>query len=886
MRPLPLIVTLGLCAVVSLQAQSTPGLVQRTPEPEAARQQLDRRITLDIQVTDSAGKLIGGLNANDFTLLDQGEPRPPASLQEIRGGDSQPAEAVLVVDAMNATFEDVGIIRQGVDAFLRQDGGHLPLRVSIVFLTDTDVKIIKASANGVDLANDFKKLQTPIRVLGSAQGLGGAMDRAQRSLRALQMLCVYEAAKPGRKLMIWLGPGWPLLAGARSGSPSEENQRRYYGSIVDTTTAVRRAHIALYSVAPLNLAHGDPQSAFLFEGYLKGVASPAQADSPQASVQVLAVHSGGLALYKSGDLVSQIGRCLGDANGYYEATFEAAPGEPLGQYRTIDIKVNRPGVTVRTNTAYYAGLPQSTAEPATSSPGVHQAPLRTQARLVILDVTVLDNKGVPVAGLKADDFQLLDAGRPQKVAHVEEHIGAQGRTSPQPSTAAPAGDMAVSNKPPDGTLWNVVAVDLINTPKEDRGHLQDQLEAFAKLIPPGTPVALVSMADGIKVLSSFTAGQPDLLQALKKGLGPLNIGGPANIVERGEIAENVDFEHQDSLQHKADIDVERQAQRGQMTLEDFGFIARWLAAYPGKKNVFWLSSGFPIEAKPLGSASYNSLAASTKGQQLPMQDKTDQQLEAARVAIYPLDVRGVAVADIEGETTADTTGACRTCASKDSDLKTGQQSEMLEIAHATGGVARFNNDLTQSLLQGLRQSESYYTLSYTPPDEAWDGSYHRLKLTLDRPGIQVVYRQGYYARDVKAAPPPTAAQFRDALDPGVPSAASVLFRVNVVSTRDSADLQYAIDPSTVQFTQGTDGKLQADLDCAILEFDAKGKALEKSLIRLSESKGPNQQTQSPAAAITAKQSIALKAGATTLVIGIRDRATGEFGTLDVSIPAH
>ena len=63
------------------------------------------------------------------------------------------------MDAMNATFEDVGIIRQGVDAFLRQDGGHLPLRVSIVFLTDTDVKVIKASANGVDLANDFRSFK-------------------------------------------------------------------------------------------------------------------------------------------------------------------------------------------------------------------------------------------------------------------------------------------------------------------------------------------------------------------------------------------------------------------------------------------------------------------------------------------------------------------------------------------------------------------------------------------------------------------------------------------------------------------------------------------------------------------------------------------------------
>jgi hypothetical protein len=39
---------------------------------------------------------------------------------------------------------------------------------------------------------------------------------------------------------------------------------------------------------------------------------------------------------------------------------------------------------------------------------------------------------------------------------------------------------------------------------------------------------------------------------------------------------------------------------------------------------------------------------------------------------------------------------------------------MLEIAHATGGVARFNNDLSSSLLQACHQGESYYTISYAP----------------------------------------------------------------------------------------------------------------------------------------------------------------------------
>jgi VWFA-related protein len=875
-------------------------LTRRTPESEAARTRLERQITLDIEVADSAGNAVRGLSQNDFVLLDKGDAKPLTSFQEIDGRTVQPpVEAILLLDEMNATFEDVGILRQGIDAFLRQDGGRLPLPVSIVFLTDTGIKLNPPSINGLELARDFSKVQTPIRVLDPAQGIGGAIDRMQRSLHAVQMLSRYEASKPGRKLLLWMGPGWPLLAGAKASTRSAKDGRRYYSSIVDITTQLRRAHITLYSVAPLNLAHDNGQPTFLYQTFLKGVTAPAQADSPNLGVQVLAAHSGGLVLNKSGDLPGQIERCLADSSSFYEVTFDAAAGDELDVYRSIDVTVDRPGATTRTNTAYYTGQAQSTGGSLqTGATGLSSQPkLRAQVRLVVLDVTVLDNKGMPITGLKPNDFQLFDDGRPQKVTHLEEHTEPQGGQSSPVQSSAPGSSFAISNKPPDGSIWNVVAVDLINTPKEDRGRLQEKLQAFAKEIPPGTPVALVSMTGDVKVLSSFTDGQAGLTRALKRGLGPADVGGPANIVERNEIQESIDIIYPDSLQNKANVDVQRQAQRAQMTLDDFASIAKWLNAYPGKKNVFWLSSGFPIEGQGFGVKGYDDThpagPGTPGGQKLPMQDKTDKELETARVAIYPLDVRGVAVWDIARETTADTGGNSLGIAKEgapnievEDNLKTAQRSEMLEIAHATGGVARFNNDLSASLLQAFRQGESYYTISYTPQDAMWDGSYHPFKLALDRPGVQAIYREGYYARDVQAEPPPTIDQFRAALEPNVPSATSVLFTVNVLPNPDSAEVHYAIDPSTVRFTQESDGRLLADLDCAILEFNAKGKVLDKSLISLSERTGPNQPLRLPTTALNAKQTIALKPGATTLVVGVRDRATGLFGTLEVSIPVH
>ena len=859
---------------------------------------LNSRVTLDVQVTDASGKPVSGLGQQDLTLLDNGHPQMVTSFREIDGNAvPAPTEVILLLDTMNATPEDVVIERQGIDKFLRQNGGHLALPVSIVFLADTGVKLNKASQDGNSLAEDLKKLQTPMRVLSSAQGAEGAQDRSQRSLRAVQLLSTYEAPRPGRKLLIWVGPGWPLLS--RSAAQlSTKDQRRYFDSIVDMTTALRRAHITLYSVAPLNLAQNSGQNPFLYETYLKGVETPAQADSTNLALQVLAVHSGGLVLGRSGDLAGQISLCVADAQRYYEISFDAAEADTSIQYRALQVKLDRTGAQARTNSAYYAGVPQNTAGVPPSTSALLTAPavpgpqvLQAEAHLVLEDVTVLDKKGLPVKGLSSADFVLREDNTPQKIVSVEEHRALGDAIVAAPTGGSADGTIVASNKPPAGSVWNVLLIDLYNTPNEARGRLQSQLEQFLKQLPEHEPVALVTMSSHIKIETSFQDGAGEAYRYLRKnGLGPVDSSTPANIVERQEpdmpsadLAGTV-------VPHQANTDVDRQANRAQTTMDCFSALAQWLAPYPGRKNVYWLSGGFPLQGQPFGVAGYSlntpGLGADTKGgHPIPMQQKTDKELETARVAIYPVDARGVAAPDIAGVTSADTTYTANVAivSGMDADLSAGRRQEMLEIARATGGTAQFNNNISQALRDDFNRANPYYTVAYTPPDKEWQGAYHRVQISVDKPEAQLVYREGYYARSAEVEAKSTPEQFRDALRLGAPAEQAVQFTSTITRSGELATAEYSVEPKTVDLQEDASGQFLTDIDFAMLEYDAKGKVLDKSLIRLSGKMTPEQRVHLSSKTLSAKQTIPIKAGATTLVLGVRDQISGRFGKVEVPL---
>ncbi len=275
-----------------------------------------------------------------------------------------------------------------------------------------------------------------------------------------------------------------------------------------------------------------------------------------------------------------------------------------------------------------------------------------------------------------------------------------------------------------------------------------------------------------------------------------------------------------------------------------------------------------------------------------MQEDTDKALQSARVAIYPVDARGVAGPSVDGLTTADTQGDFLSIGKtgdkpidfkKDDQLTTAQKSEMLELARATGGVATFNNDIAKTLRNEFARSESYYTISYTPANTDWDGKYRRIQLSLDEPDTQLIYRQGYYAKDPPSTPAPTKEEFRLALGHGAPVATDVLFSAKVSKSADGANVDYMIDPRTIDYQSDASGQLVAATDCAIVEYDAKGKAIATSLVRLTSTVSPERRAALNMDGLRAKQTIALKPGAASVVLGVRDQSTGRFGNLEVAL---
>jgi VWFA-related protein len=335
------------------RAQPTgPATDSSTPATPSA----NRTITLDVQVADKSGAPIRGLQQQDFILLDDKEPQKIVSFQAVSSAtpaaDDPPIEIVLIVDAVNAPLDTVTYERDQIKKFLLQNGGELARPVALIVFSDGGTKVMKGSSrDGNALAALFDQYETGLRSITKAQGFYGAEERFELSLKAIDSFVASEGKLPGRKLMIWVSPGWPLLSG-RNVELSSKNEQAIFNSIVADSSALSQARIMLYSVDPLGSA--DAASNHFYEEFLKGITSPSQVRPGNISLQVLAIQSGGRVLSSTNDLAAAIATCATDAGDYYVLSFDAHLSQKPNEYHSIEIKVEKPGATTRARTGYYA----------------------------------------------------------------------------------------------------------------------------------------------------------------------------------------------------------------------------------------------------------------------------------------------------------------------------------------------------------------------------------------------------------------------------------------------------------------------------------------------------------------------------------------------------
>lgn len=121
----------------ALQAKAAEMLANRRDEhngsPSPAAGNANRAITLDVVVTDKSGKLVAGLQPQDFTLLDNKHPQNILSFHAEDGVTAKadvPAEVILLVDGINSPVDSLANIRYELERYLQQNSGHLALPTS------------------------------------------------------------------------------------------------------------------------------------------------------------------------------------------------------------------------------------------------------------------------------------------------------------------------------------------------------------------------------------------------------------------------------------------------------------------------------------------------------------------------------------------------------------------------------------------------------------------------------------------------------------------------------------------------------------------------------------------------------------------------------------
>ena len=327
----------------------------RTPTTHAAGGASDGRITLDVVVTGRSGNPVAGLTQQDFTILDDKRQNPIVAFNAVAEGTlGPPLRVVFVMDEVNVPFRSMASARQQLEKYLRRDGGQLPVPMSLVIFSEKSTQVQGTPTRDGNLLADS------VRAIGAGAPReleGGQFEnrvwRLQISLRAFGKLAAYEATQPGRKLLIWLGPGWPLITDSADRLTTKEQQEDFR-ILVNLSTILRDGHVTAYSIDPLGTDDAGTLGNVYYENFLDGVPSPSKFRSGSLTLGVLSVQSGGLVLNRSNDVASLIGTCVADAKSYYSLTFESRPAAHPDEYHDLRVTIGKPGMVGRTRTGYYA----------------------------------------------------------------------------------------------------------------------------------------------------------------------------------------------------------------------------------------------------------------------------------------------------------------------------------------------------------------------------------------------------------------------------------------------------------------------------------------------------------------------------------------------------
>lgn len=311
-------------------------------------------IKLDLTISRSDGRPVIGLGSSEVSLLDNGHPvhfRSFHVYDGVRTFSPGSTQVVFVLDALNLDSDQFHMAQRALQRVLMEHGGLLAHPTSVVRVDWSGVTVSKApSMDGPDLLKDVLGSNAPRRLLHgnlfshiNPKSCDGEGVRNFRSLEALGAVTLDLRRQPGRKIVAWIGPGWPVGdAGPCVGTQFNHS----FETVTELSTRMREARIALSSASVW-------QAGVDYRKFLDPVTAPTSVRPEDLALDVLAAQSGGRVLWSAFGLDELLNQAAHDSDVLYTVTFDPPATDKADDYHALTASVPGSELVVRTSTGYY-----------------------------------------------------------------------------------------------------------------------------------------------------------------------------------------------------------------------------------------------------------------------------------------------------------------------------------------------------------------------------------------------------------------------------------------------------------------------------------------------------------------------------------------------------
>ena len=363
--------------------------------------------------------------------------------------------------------------------------------------------------------------------------------------------------------------------------------------------------------------------------------------------------------------------------------------------------------------------------------------LKVNGELVLTNVVARDTKtGEVVLGLKRSDFSIYENGKQQQIDTFDFESVDKATPLNEATVSGLAAGGAVNNgkaavvaKPEDLRNHRLIVMffDLTSMQPEDLDRSVLAAQTFLKTkMQPADLVALVSLDTTLKVDQDFTSDKQALINEVAVYNGTEGQGfAQGATANSNQVEDTTGYTPDESEYNDLNTDRELFALRA---------VAKSLEKITEKKSLLYFSGGISRDGIENQASLRSAINAAVR----------------ANLAIYSVDTRGLQAISPVGDAS---TGSLRgqgayngSALTNNMNANFASQEVMSTLSVDTGGKAFFDsNDFAPAFAQVQRDTSAYYAIGFHSTNPARDGKYRKLTIKINRPGVKLEYRPGYYA---------------------------------------------------------------------------------------------------------------------------------------------